>query len=100
MANTSYDEYFPKELKEVFTEIESGLLGDPNEFRPLLDSIRNHNDHYLVGTDFVAYKEAQEKADKLYADKAKWNAMSIRAALNMAKFSSDRTIHEYATNIW
>lgn len=100
MAKASYDEYFPSELKEIFSEIESGLLGDPNEFRPLLDSIRNRNDFYLIGTDFLAYKEAQEKADRLYADKAKWNSMSIRAALAMEKFSSDRTIHEYAEKIW
>ena len=100
MSKLSYEEYFPQELKEIFSEIESGLLGDPNEFRPLLDTIRNHNDFYLLGTDFTAYKEAQEKADRIYADKALWNAMSIRAAVSMEKFSSDRTIHEYAENIW
>lgn len=100
MSKLSYEEYFPKELKEIFSEIDSGLLGDPNEFRPLLDSIRNHNDFYLLGTDFMEYKRAQERADKTYADKTKWNAMAIRAALRMEKFSSDRTINEYAQNIW
>lgn len=100
MVKTGYDEYFPTELKEIFSEIERGLLGDPNDFKPLLDSIRNRNDHYLVGTDFIAYKEAQERADKIYADKAKWSSMSIRAALRMAKFSADRTVQEYADNIW
>lgn len=100
MTSTSYEEYFPRELKEIFTEIESGLLGDPNDFRPLLDSLRNKNDYYLLGTDFTSYREAQERADRVFADKAKWNAMSIRAALKMAKFSSDRTVQEYAQNIW
>lgn len=100
MARLAYEEYFPRELREVFAEIDHGLLGDPNEFKPLLDSIRNRNDHYLIGADFLEYKDAQERADQLYVDKARWSAMSIRAALRMEKFSSDRTVHEYAEKIW
>lgn len=100
MLKASYDEYFPSELKLIFSEIEKGLLGDPKEFMPLINSIRNHNDYYLIGTDFVSYKEAQERADRIYSNKEKWNAMSIRAALSMEKFSADRSVKEYADKIW
>ena len=100
MKNMDPSKYFPKELTEIFVELENGLLGDYNELKPLMDSIRNHNDYYLIGTDFLDYKEAQEKADKLFMDKKRWTSMAIRAALNMGKFSSDRTVREYAENIW
>lgn len=100
MRNTSYNDYFSDELKDVFNEIRSGRLGDPNEFNGLLDTICHNNDFYLVGTDFNHYKETQERAEKTFMNKQRWNAMSIRTAIRMAKFSSDRTIRQYAENIW
>lgn len=100
MRRTGYNNYFPEELKEVFRELDSGLLGDPNVFRELLDTIKHNNDKYLIGADFSSYRQAQEKADELYMRPEKWTAMSIKAALRMEKFSSDRTIQEYAQNIW
>lgn len=55
---------------------------------------------YLVANDFAAYLEAQDAVDKAYKDESKWNKMSILSAAGMGKFSSDRTIQEYATEIW
>ena len=100
MKKTSYDEYFCPELKEIFNDIRSGILGDPSCFDDLLNSITNNNDHYLVGADFLAYKNTQQEVDKMYRDKQAWAQKSIHGAIHMAKFSSDRTINEYATKIW
>lgn len=100
MYNTAYDDYFPAELKEVFSEIDKGLLGAPGDFKPLLDSIKNCNDYYLIGADFTSYKEAQDKADRFFPVRTEWNKMTIHAALSMAKFSTDRTVTEYAEKIW
>ena len=100
MRNTQYNDYFCPELKDVFNEIRSGILGDPHEFDELLNTITNNNDFYLVGTDFGHYRETQERSERVFLDKQKWNEMSIRCAIRMKKFSSDRTIMEYAQNIW
>ena len=85
---------------EVFREVRNGLLGDPEEHRDLLDSISHRNDHYLVGADFADYKRAQERADQAFRDREKWTKMSIITALKMGKFSSDRSISQYAEQIW
>ena len=55
MRNTSYEEYFPLELREIFDDMNKGVLGDPNQFKDLLNTITNKNDYYLVGTDFKDY---------------------------------------------
>ena len=57
-------------------------------------------DYYLVANDFPAYIEAQERVDATYRDQAEWTRMSILASAGSAKFSTDRTIQEYADDIW
>lgn len=66
----------------------------------LVSTITNNNDWYLVSADFQSYIAAQKKVDETYLDKHKWTKMSIMNALRTGKFSSDRTIHEYAKHIW
>ena len=66
----------------------------------LIGTITNNNDWYLVSADFQDYIKEQELVDKTYQDKTKWTKMSIYNALRTGKFSSDRTIEEYAKNIW
>jgi starch phosphorylase len=100
MWNSSYEEYFSEDLKDVFKEIRNGLLGDPEEFRDLLNSVCNKNDYYLLGRDFTSYVEAQQRVDQCFRDQAQWTKMSIKTALSMGKFSSDRSITEYAHTIW
>jgi starch phosphorylase len=100
MNQSSYEEYFPEELREIFGEIRNGLLGDPEEFKDLLNSVCNKNDYYLVGRDFASYIEAQARADSAFKDQSNWVKMSIRTACSMGKFSSDRSIAEYAHHIW
>merc|ERR1712050_85112 len=57
-------------------------------------------DKYLLIKDFPSYIDAQNKVDATYADKQLWCKLSIEAATSMAKFSTDRTIREYADVIW
>ena len=72
---------------------------DPSRFRPIVDDLR-HFDHFLVTADFDAYARAQREAERLFRDEAGWRR---RAVLNTARtgwFSSDRTIRDYARDIW
>ncbi len=72
---------------------------DPSRFRPIVDDLR-HFDHFLVTADFDAYASAQREAERLFRDEAGWRR---RAVLNTARtgwFSSDRTIRDYARDIW
>lgn len=63
MRNTSYENYFCPELKELFKNIRGGLIGYPPDFEDLLNSFTNQNDFYLVGAEFLDYKNTQEKVD-------------------------------------
>jgi starch phosphorylase len=71
----------------------------PQLFKPLVDSLLN-NDRFLVCADFDSFVEAHGKAAAAYNDQARWTEMSIRNVANMGKFSSDRTIQQYADEIW
>ncbi|CDR38466.1 CYFA0S02e01992g1_1 [Cyberlindnera fabianii] len=90
----------PDSLEEVFSAIENGTFGDAGEFRPLVESIRYHSDHYLVGDDFDSYLQAHELVDEAYLDQKSWIKKSITSVANMGFFSSDRCIQEYADSIW
>jgi len=82
------------ELKsEFYQQILDALVGeDGDHYLP--------KDFYLLGYDFPAYIAAIEEADKLYKDQAAWTKKSILSVANMAKFSTDRTIGQYADEIW
>lgn len=87
-------------LAEVFATIDNGLFGDPNIYKPLLDSIRYQGDYYLVNADFRAFVEAQAAVDAAFADREGWVTKSITSVANMGFFSSDRAVNEYAESIW
>ena len=78
----------------TFTDGEEGVFSD------LVNSLLDWGDPYFVLADYRAYVEAQEKADSIYADTEQWSAMAIRNVARSGKFSSDRTIREYAGGIW
>jgi len=59
-----------------------------------------HHDYYIIAADFDAYYEAQSRIDQLWQSTAAWACMSILNVANMGWFSSDRTISEYAHDIW
>ena len=69
-------------------------------FDMIYDSLLLENDQYFVLRDFGSYVSTQEKVEAHYQDKKKWNTSSVINIANSGYFSSDRTITEYATDIW
>ncbi|SGZ53735.1 CIC11C00000004802 [Sungouiella intermedia] len=100
----------PEKLQKVFDAILSGQFGDPNEYKPLIESITNHGDYYLVTDDFDLFLECQDRLEKVFGHHGgdasdldhlhKWVKKSLLSVANMGFFSSDRCIDEYAENIW
>jgi len=85
---------------EVLKLIESGVFGGKGTFDPILNSLRNGNDHYLLSVDFPSYIVAQNKVDSTYRNQSEWVRKSMLSTAGCGKFSSDRTIMEYAQRIW
>jgi len=91
-------------FEEAKAFIRAGTFGD-YDYEPLLDSLEGNEgfgrgDYFLVGVDFPEYLEAQKAVDIAYADKAGWAKKSILSTAGSGKFSSDRTIRQYADEIW
>ncbi len=89
------------ELKRVMDMIASGLFSpnEPDLFLPLLDGLLVE-DSYMVMADFAAYVQSQEHVSRTYEDQDRWTRMSILNAARIGRFSADRTISEYARQIW
>ena len=90
-----------RELSQAISAIASGVFSpdDPDRYRGLMDGIR-HGDWFMVAADFDAYHAAQRGVDARWRDQGGWQAAAIRNVANVGWFSSDRTIGEYARNIW
>jgi len=69
-------------------------------FRPLVESLLHWGDQYFILADFDSYADCQKQVENTYYDKKQWDKMSILNVANMGKFSSDRSIAEYANEIW
>jgi glycogen phosphorylase len=94
-----YDPRFSAALKMV----KDGEFGDADYFADLVDSITDMtkgNDWFLVANDFTTYMEAQDAADALYKDQEAWTKRSVVYSASNGFFSSDRTIRQYADEIW
>ncbi len=89
------------ELREVIDLIRSGhfSVGEPGLFQPLVDGLLEH-DPYMVLADYRAYIDCQRRVEETWRDPARWAAMAMRNVAHMGPFSSDRTIREYADEIW
>ncbi|KAL4568530.1 hypothetical protein LXL04_024144 [Taraxacum kok-saghyz] len=90
-------------FEEVKEYVKSGVFG--NSYDELMGSLEGdegfgRGDYFLVGKDFPSYIQCQEKVDEAYRDQKRWTRMSILNTAGSYKFSSDRTIHEYAREIW
>jgi starch phosphorylase len=88
-------------LKKVIDEIAAGAFsaGDRGLFWPIVDSLL-HSDQYMVLADFQSYVDCQESVSHAYLDQEHWTQMSILNTARSGKFSSDRSIHQYARDIW
>ena len=89
------------ELKQVLDMIASGYFSvdEPDRYQVIIDNLLN-NDQYMLLADYASYIETQDKVAKLYHNQDEWMRMAILNVANMAKFSSDRAIGDYAKNIW
>jgi starch phosphorylase len=74
--------------------------GDREIFKPIVEDLLNENDPYLLLLDLEAYLACQEKIGVAFRDRKSWTEKSILNVSRMGKFSSDRTIREYARDIW
>lgn len=90
------------ELKQVIDMIGNGFFSveEPDRYRQIFDNLTHHNDHYLLLADYASYIATQDKVSLLYQNKDEWTRRAILNVANMGKFSSDRTIMEYADNVW
>lgn len=90
------------ELKRVIELIDSNHFcpNEPGLFRPILSTLFEEGDKYMVLADYRSYVDTQGTVGRLYRNKDEWTKKSILNTANMGKFSSDRSIKEYAERIW
>jgi starch phosphorylase len=88
-------------LEDTLDDLSSGMFssGEPNRFEPLIFALR-HYDSFMVTADFDSYFDTQRKVDSVWVDQAAWWRASMLNTARVAWFSSDRTIREYAEEIW
>jgi len=91
-----------KELSLALEMIGSGFFSadQPDRYKPLVDMLTVGGDHYLLTADYPRYMAAQERVDQTYRDPIDWTRKAILNVARMGKFSSDRTVAEYAREIW
>jgi starch phosphorylase len=89
-------------VKRVVDSFSSNLFcpREPNLFAWIFESLLNANDDHVHLADFLPYVEAQEKAGNMFRERERWTRMAILNVARMGKFSSDRTVAEYAREIW
>ena len=90
------------ELKEVLDMIAGGFFSveEPDRYQAIFDNLLHKGDHYLLLADYASYIATQDAVGTLYQDQEEWSRMAILNVARVGKFSSDRTIGEYAKNIW
>ena len=89
------------EMLQRIMELIRGNFFSPGEhdiFQPLLDSM--HSDTYMAAADYESYCSVQKSVAELYRNQREWNRRCALNIANMGNFSSDRSIREYAENIW
>lgn len=90
------------ELKQVLDMIASGFFSvdEPSRYQAVFDTLVTNGDHYLLLADYADYVATQDEVGRVYQDKEEWTRRAILNVARMSKFSSDRTIGEYASKIW
>jgi glycogen phosphorylase len=89
-------------IKAVLDAVAGGQFSEtePGRYRALVDSLLWGGDHYMLLADFDSYLAAQARVDALYSDRHAWARKAIANVAGMGFFSSDRTIREYASQVW
>jgi len=89
-------------LRAVLDAISGGAFSpeEPTRYRGVVDSLLWGGDHYLLLADYTAYVDTQQRVDALFRRQDVWAARAIANVAGMGSFSSDRTIREYARQIW
>lgn len=90
------------QLHQVLDMIGGGFFssGESERYRPIIDMLLNQGDRYLLLADYAEYMRAQQDVDRVYRDAEEWSRRSILNVARLGRFSSDRTIMEYAEKIW
>lgn len=90
------------ELKQALDMIASGFFSvdEPDRYQTIFDTLVHNGDHYLLLADYASYMTAQDEAGWMYQDQEEWARRAVLNVARIGKFSSDRTIGEYAKNIW
>ena len=90
------------ELRAVLDMIGSGFFSpeEPDRFKPIVSALLQHGDEYLLLADYASYIACQKAVELAYLDQEQWVRKAILNVAHMGKFSSDRTIMQYATQIW
>ncbi|WP_022682646.1 glycogen/starch/alpha-glucan phosphorylase [Sphingobium bisphenolivorans] len=90
-----------RELAQALAAISSGVFSpdDPTRYKDLVQGIYDH-DWFMVAADFESYSSAQRRVDALWQEPSRWIEMAVHNVARMGWFSSDRTIREYAADIW
>ncbi|MEO8992266.1 MAG: glycogen/starch/alpha-glucan phosphorylase, partial [Nitrosospira sp.] len=90
------------ELRTALDMIASGFfsVGEPDRFKPIVDSLLQGGDKYMLLADYASYIACQEKVAIAYQNRDEWIRKAILNIANMGKFSSDHTIMQYASKIW
>ena len=90
------------ELKLALDMVRNNVFSilEPGIFDPILKSLLDFNDYYMLLADFRSYSEAQDRVDQAYRDRNSWNRKSLINIARSGRFSSDRAVLEYARDIW
>ena len=90
------------EINEVIESLRNGSFsrGDRSLFMPLVDSLMNQHDQYLLMLDLESYIQCQNEVAEAFKDQESWHKMAVLNVARMGKFSTDRTIREYSEEIW
>jgi starch phosphorylase len=106
LRQTGYNPYAyyesQPELRRALDMIAGGYFSPraPDEFRPVVDALTAHGDHFMLLADYESYVACHDRLDALYRDEEAWTRCAIRNVAAMGRFSSDRAVLEYARTIW
>jgi starch phosphorylase len=97
-------DYYNKnaDLKQVIDMIGNGFFSkdEPSRYQAIIDNLLNNGDNYLLLADYDDYIAKQDEVAQVYQNQEEWSRRAILNVARMAKCSSDRSIAEYAKNIW